>query len=683
MPIRRILISFIVTLALFIGVYNFLAPTPPKIIISEVKSPIALVYDNVNDVQRKKSEALIWENIVSDEELFQNDMIRTSGDSTAKVKFIEDKTILNVDPNSMFIINTQSEKLGIEIITGDLMIDNKSGKSLEIFSGNSKVAMNQGTINITKHENRPFSVEVIQGVAKAIVNGKEHGLKTNERGSISGNQITTEKILLHPLAPTHLESVYLDQNQSYEFSWKKDQNIKSTSLLLGSGPDNLSEQAANIKGDRVKIQLRPGLHFWKLVSKGDQQLIESKVMQTTFLPSFSPEPIKPALGSTIFAKPDQKIQLTWRATAKNATYELTVSKDKEFKEISFFKNDIKVNSFDFDGVIIDQNYFWKVRSFLNQSSIVHESRPSFFKVKKFQKIRPPELATPLNNDSKLIEVNESNKQLFSWEKIEDATAYEITLINQAGEKIIKEIDSPQFIANDLNYGVYQWKVRSIYEDRKFSNYSETRKYELKRLPEIGWKMENKDYYYASEHPIEIKWEPIINLKHYVLEIKSLSQMGTPIKTILKRNTYQFIPPRKDTYILSVESIRTDNLISARSKTLTLDLKDFPRLKAPTFRPAEGIYNANGQGDVDLPFLKTEGATYYLVEIKNQMGETILIKKVESSPIRLNKLMPGKYTLFLKGVDFLDRPGNISLGQTVLVKNESNLPTPTIKRIRIR
>lgn len=664
------LVSIVLTLIIAI----FFKPTPPDLTLKKA-SGIALLNSVLNDVQRKSANGLIWEPVEVGEKLYSNDLIRTGSDSTAKIVFKKSKAQINLEEKSMFVIKEGGDKLSLNIIEGDILINNSFDSKLQVTNGDNKIDLDKGKISLKVDKQGNLNLEVLDGSVLAQISGQEQTVNKNERSVLKDGVLTKEKISLVVKAPMNNESVYLNKDKEAFFKWHSDYDDQTYDLYIGFNKKDLKKVTTIKLKNEIWFKVEPGIIYWKLTGRNSSHFTESKVYKANILPYVEPTPIFPRNKEIGYIK-DEKLAMKWRYL-DNASYTVMVFADQAMTDLKLMKKDLSKNSLVTSDLEVDKTYFWKVQA-IRDGEII-ESKMTSFKTQVYRDIRPPKLEFPI--DAFSIVTNElKNEQFFSWESLASATEYEFEIKDSTGKKTSRKIKDPQIKLTDLTPGKYKWRVRGIFKD-KISDFATSYHYLINKLPTIDWRMEKFPEFFVGRKEYQIRWEPIRNLKHFVFYVTSQSDPSFNVKKTIYKNTASFMPSIPGIYKIKVESYHLDGYLSAQSKDLFLNLKEIPLLAAPKFAVKE--IKGDGKGDVNINFAPVEAAKYYIVEVKDLSGSTVQISRVDALPGMIRNLNPGEYNLFVKAVDELERQGKVSESLKVSIPAIADLPKMKVKRIKIR
>ena len=129
-----------------------------------------------------------------------------------------------------------------------------------------------------------------------------------------------------------------------------------------------------------------------------------------------------------------------------------------------------------------------------------------------------------------------------------------------------------------------------------------------------------------------------------------------------------------------------NEIIARSKNFKITPTLIPIPSAPLINSGERSLFADNNGNITIILNTTENNYPELkYTLTNQQNFTKVIKTLngKTSSIILSNLMPGKYKFSAYYIDAQSRNGHQSAELEIIVKNESNIMAPKIKKVNIK
>ena len=155
-------------------------------IVEEIKkAPIATLNDAKNEVQRKPISRVIWERVSADDILYTGESLRTSENSEATITFISSGTQIELEPESLIILEETKQGSVLNFLEGNIFVKNKpnSGNAtgLTLKTGKNKIQLKDANLSLAKTTSG-VDLDLFGGTAKVTQdNGKVVEVDKNRR----------------------------------------------------------------------------------------------------------------------------------------------------------------------------------------------------------------------------------------------------------------------------------------------------------------------------------------------------------------------------------------------------------------------------------------------------------------------------------------------------------------------
>lgn len=161
----------------------------------------------------------------------------------------------------------------------------------------------------------------------------------------------------------------------------------------------------------------------------------------------------------------REIEFTWQAFPEAREYQLQVAKTRAFKEI---KHDERTELPQVKVELPMGIYYYRVRA------IDQKNRPGIWSQALIINVTPfpPKLVSPAKG-AKFNFFEKKNDIEFSWENQEGDVEYDILIQKTNGKVVLeKRVQENSVVINSLDAGDYMWKVRSRFQKKLITQYSE-------------------------------------------------------------------------------------------------------------------------------------------------------------------------------------------------------------------
>ncbi|HMV43338.1 MAG TPA: FecR family protein [Leptospiraceae bacterium] len=146
------------------------------------RKPVGIVTSAINRTERKLGSTVVWKSIIKDKSVYNYDTIRTESDSKTSIELI-DGTKVTLNEDTIIYINTNPEKLDINLIQGSMTVDTMNRKKSEvekinIVHGDEVIRLEKSLLNVgKKNSNSTLLLELKEGEARLSKSDKNYSLK--------------------------------------------------------------------------------------------------------------------------------------------------------------------------------------------------------------------------------------------------------------------------------------------------------------------------------------------------------------------------------------------------------------------------------------------------------------------------------------------------------------------------
>lgn len=196
-------------------------------------------------------------------------------------------------------------------------------------------------------------------------------------------------------------------------------------------------------------------------------------------PPPDPDPI-PSIPSLIFPinnviLTDSSVGLRWNVSEYATSYKLQL-----YTKANELVSERTMAGTSRSFTLANNNYKWRVKA-MNGTGESEYSKFQEFVIKVESTLNPPQLSSPI--DRQVIKDTEIE---FKWSKVAKATSYYIE-VEKDNKIVVDEIVYiNSYFYEDIEPGVYTWKVKSIDEDNNLSEFSKTFTFTIEEDNEVVW-----------------------------------------------------------------------------------------------------------------------------------------------------------------------------------------------------
>lgn len=678
---RRVGFSLLTSVCLIIFAIFYLRPE----VVSERPvndRSIALLLDYVNEVQRKPMDGLLWIDLKKGEALEEGDLVRTSVNSSAEIQFQDGAASLRLGPETTLFVSKVAQGLDIEMLEGDIYLDAKGeDQELALRARGESFQVQSAQLSMSLSDQGELGVDVIEGKIKNA--GQNLEISRNERLTINEQGAQKGSLFFQFIKPEIGKEIFIDpQKQMVEFRWEKKQDDYQFDLFVGRSRDTLlavpseSHDQSSLWGE-----VAPGVFYWQIKGqRADDEIVESPILQSHFTLMSSPVLVSPSQNGLVQLREGEVASFRWSNQSLKEEVKFELARDVNFEEIVHFASVDKMMSFDLPLALEEGKYFWRIRGLASLDYPELVSEVASFDVRYFSGIESPRLLTP--PDQSIFRTALLNELSLSWSFIASASSYELTLSNQKDFTRVIPVEQTYFVAKDLKEGSYSWSVTSVDRNGQKSEQAYSSRFTIRSYPVIEWGSFERRIYASDEGAqVSLQWKTIPEAQYYKLSLTH-EKYGTRVETA-QQGRIQLSLKELGTFQVLVEAYRGQELL-AQSREINLDIVEHPLLSSPLWSTQSlALRESSSFGELELSFSEVEGASYYLIEVRDLTSRIVKVEQSSSTSAKLDSLLPGEYLIYVRSVDRFNRRSDLGAALSISVPETSGLEKPTLQRIQVR
>ena len=653
---------------------------------------IARLKSHTNEVQRKPVARVIWQDLSSNELLYSGESIRTSNNGYAKIAFNDDNTVVELEPQSMIILERASDGLSLNYLEGQVVVENNS--NLKVKANNQTIDVSKAKLSLSKSKDNNVNLDIFSGQATVKDNtGKNVKLDSTTSGELSDKGVQTQKKLLQIIQPKHSENLSLHPSIKHNVmvKWKPIKNLTNLKVLVGQDRQNLSPTSYQYLKDGLMTKFPNGKVFWKVVGKYNNTDVESKIYTNTVNYLLPPEVIHPLQEAQISLSQSSKVYTSWINPGSMERLYLEVSNKPDFKSpfIKQYLNqqdslqDLNINK--------KGSYYLRITGFtqVNKNWEALRSDTVKFYVIEPTVLKSPELIAPTNNYTTNSAEIFKNKLNFKWKPEKIAKSYELIIRDTNSNAIQKfQTKATNFTLADIKSGSYEWTVISVNGDQK-SAYDTWYSFAVENKSiGLAWNMKRSDtLWYITKSPnVTLKWTPLSNkdIRYEVTWQNNTNQQTQDWTSTQNTTNHKLNLPKDDNYSFRVRGLNPKGKVIAITPVLTANVKMLPLLSEPKILPEnQSIIQSNASGEVYLNWTKIDKAKEYELTLINSDGSKVTSSLTNQTEKTLKGLKPGSYTVQIKTIDSFNRSSQKTAEKQINVPDLSNITPPKLKGISVQ
>lgn len=659
---------------------------------------IARLKSAVNEVQRKPTQRLIWQSISLSEDLFPGEAVRTAGDAEAAIEFLKSGTVIELEPDSVIVIEEANGGVSLDFLQGNLSIhtDDGNAERMTVKSGDQAIVLNGGELNVGKEESGKLQLDVVKGDAKILAAGQQQPLNA-------------EQDLLKVLQPAAKAVLYLRPNSDdkVDFSWQPIDPRYRVRLEAGKYRRKLRaiELPTPATGDAGA--LATALPFdtqWIRLSAAADGLptLKSRDIPLTIWPKVPPVPLEPARDAMITPESaDAPTVFRWANPGRLEKLFIEVARSADLKKEAIRKRVTEGEMSISIPVGAEGTVYWRIAGTLHGTETVVASEVRKFSFGKTvpQPLTAPVLSKPMAGFHLSHLSNVARGLVVEWQAVRGAERYEITLASsEARGDATDEVTETTATFRNLRPGTYRWRVKARASDGRVSPESEVRDVIIDGIGSLNWadgKTEGKNLYFAKTPRLAAEWshgpEEARRWRYRFTNSREPAAIGEGESegrwVLVQTPKFEADVPVDGVYRVEAEAVMEKDgktVPLARAPVRLVEVKAAPLLPPPAWTsPAGKPLRARNNGSIDLNWRAVEGAQNYVLSVKEPGDGAQAPRTVSATTAALSRLAPGTYRVSLQSVDQggrLSRPGE---ERTLVVPDTSDIQAPKIRKLDVK
>ncbi|MFW6364994.1 MAG: FecR domain-containing protein [Spirochaetota bacterium] len=468
--------------------------------------------------ERKYTQQVIWERLRNNSPVYNFDAIRTDTGSLAVIN-MDDGTSLELDEETMVILQKSQRGLDIDFEQGGISAktsESSSGK-LNIKSGDTSVALASGGLNMAKTGEEELNVNVESGSAELTASGQTTQIDPTKAATVTGGAAAISEVNIRLLTPQASKNIVSQGAAPVTFSWQLESAERST-LQVSMRKDFsslIADRSFTAESPSATISLDEGIYYWRVVSGNSQSVMRRLAVVTENRPII----LRPFNRQNfIYRTKRPLVTFKWNGAESAYTYKVEISSNSDMSNpLQRFQTYDNLVSTDELG---PGTWHCRVTALYNLGNERKEvaSTVTSFTVAKQSELKPPRLISPYNNKKLLVE---NSSTIFNWEKITEASAYQITVTDtSSGREIVNTRTSSNFYnyLQTLPPGTYRWNVVSIASDGTRSDAGSPFSFRVTSEGKITPLTPARGQKFLAGEPIRFTWKDENQGQRYELQI---------------------------------------------------------------------------------------------------------------------------------------------------------------------
>ncbi len=322
---------------------------------------VGIVRYKYHVVMRKYSDRMIWEDVDPDTPVYLFDAVLTKEKSDAEI-VLNNGMKLDMDPNSMVIIDMIDDQIGIAMQSGSVRAETNNSNSFIVTEDGTMIQLKSASARITNNQDG-LQLDVKSGKTHVTAQGKQAEVRQGETLLLDKKTGTRSIVKSQIQAGTPDDGSLFATDQSdatVTFKWQA-KDASEQNLLIADNPTLDNSRKINVTGKSSHSEkLPPGNYYWQVQAKDKNKIpITSQTANFKIKREATAIALLPKSGA-IFSE-DEAILFRWQSSDEKAPMVFRLAKDRNFTQPVMER---KIGK---DRLLLDNlkpgEYWWRVDSY--------------------------------------------------------------------------------------------------------------------------------------------------------------------------------------------------------------------------------------------------------------------------------------------------------------------------------
>jgi hypothetical protein len=532
---------------------------------------IGQVRSAVNDVRRRHNIAFSWLPLSDKTLVYQGDSIFT-GDRSEAIVFTEKGEKISIAPNSLVVINAQTDSIRLDINYGSVLGQISKDKKLLIAGADGEITEVEGddaVVKIDVGHDKNLVVNVLEGQVEVTSQDGTRTLGPQQQASIAegGAIVDPSDVRIELLSPVADRVLKPDEGRDVVLTWRSSYNFTEYNIDIASDPD-FKNIIVHDKTPRA-LYRPPTMPtnerlFWRVTAalKAGQTLTKSPTSAFTIAQDTPSNIVFPRDGARLTfedqaGEDGQKLMVVmrWVPRSISVKWEVQLASSPDFaKDLQIFEaRDTSANL----GMLYEGSYHARVRAKDWPDAQWSETQSFFVTRRPAAVLRPPQVVSA--NDTfllstktagvtaqelaaaapeKLTQYVEAIPELV-WSPIQGAISYEIEIAaaREFTHPVVRtDVPDPRYGWESVKLGKFFWRIRSVSAGNRRGPFTTPQPLTVKLAPPRNLTSERvvkeEDSLVKMETPpapFLLQWTPTLFTSKYELEFDKVPDFTKPLR----------------------------------------------------------------------------------------------------------------------------------------------------------
>lgn len=472
----------------------------------------------------------LWMPVYQNGPVYNYDTIRTESGSVA-VLTLSNGTEIHIDESTMVTVSLLEQGAEVRLENGDLTVKSDKAEGVTVFSGDSALAVSEGSAGFVR-KGGVTEVSVDRGRVEWSGAGSKATLTPGaDDWKVSESQTPPEPVrrparIVYP--PRKGRIAGPPSGSSVALEWESVSSGSGALRLEVSRNRDFSKPEVNrsVTGSRERVNLEPGLWYWRLLSDDDTPVAESSF---TLL---ADKPPRPSTGiiSPVQADPiTGQLALAWTPSDQVSGYRVEIARDAGFTDV-VNRTETTASTLNLSPELLPPGeYHFRVLALypMSDTPLTGPAGRVIFGDKKTVPVTVPVIPSLQLTRQGSTDAVRDKRLILSWDARGQGDQFEVTFFNEAGQTVKTEtVDSSRLVVPEMPAGTYTWQVRSL-AGGEWSKPSEKGTLVIRKPEPPSLRYPAADAVLSGAGKIRFSWNDPENTPVVLLEVDDSERFNSP------------------------------------------------------------------------------------------------------------------------------------------------------------
>lgn len=428
--------------------------------------------------ERKYSDTVVWEAVQQNAPVYNMDWIRTDDRSEATVH-LEEGTKINLDQESMIVLDMEENRPGIELLRGSIQVqrdqDGFLSPDVRVRAGNTDLEFGSGSARLSLSGDQA-RLDSAEGIVTYTFEGKQLSLEPGQVALLQEGKhrsLNLDTILDRPGDGDHYFTA--KERMEIEFRWdsKNAGDAPYTVEVAGDRNFEYIRVRTTTENTSATLSIPRGIYYWRVLGRSPSD--HFSVHKISIFEKRAPLPVSPKDNDRFrYVVDPPMVRFHWQPLQGASSYILRVWKDDPDS------TPLEVRTVQSERISLpfrNGTYYWQVEPLGKYETAFEKGPIRSFDIILSAELAPPSVGYPSRNEILDLKTLNEDGITFNWEMDSELRTALLQVSKDSSFKspIIERSAPGRYATLRMNVkeGQYYWRVLGMDRRGKKTEYSKT------------------------------------------------------------------------------------------------------------------------------------------------------------------------------------------------------------------